>query len=145
MEYFYDYEYCLKYNTIYRGKSSSLHIEKEYIHYNSCEDYDEYYLLKKCIGDSTVIKYYVQNHNSFGPALINYDYNGSIIETWYKYGYVHRENGPAKIYYQHGNVIESQWYNYHRLHRIDGPAIINEFGEFYYLWDDELSKEEFYK
>lgn len=145
MEYFRDYEYSLKYNVIYRGKSLYLHIEKEYICFHSKEDYDEYYLLKKCTSCNIDKNYYLVTHNSFGPALIRYSGNGYIEEIWMVKGCIHRNNEPAVIFYYCGDIIEQEWYNYDRLHRIDGPAVINEYGEFYYLWGDELSKEEYYK
>ena len=88
-------------------------------------------------------------HREDGPAWIEYDKNGKVVEErWYLNGIRHRENGPAYIKYKGGAVLQEQWVINGDLHREDGPAWIKYQNgkavlEGWWLNNKLLSKEDF--
>lgn len=69
-------------------------------------------------------------HREDGPAIINYNSNGNILdEIYFINGLEHRSDGPAVIQYytadEHKNKIKREVYYKNGLcHREDGPAEI---------------------
>ena len=79
-----------------------------------------------------------QHHNTAGPAIINYDKNNIILETWLQNGIKHRLDGPAHIEYQHNKISRQEWIQNGRYHRDNAPAVIE-------YKDDKIVYEKYYQ
>lgn len=67
------------------------------------------------------------------------------IEGWYKDGKLHRDNDlPALKPIENNKDGSTCWYQNEKLHRENGPAVINNIGEFYYIYDMWKTKDEYY-
>ena len=69
-------------------------------------------------------------HREDGPAIINYNGDGSIAyEYWYINGVQHREDGPASIrYYEDGSIHYEAWRWCGMLHRHDYTLPVYRWG-----------------
>lgn len=71
-------------------------------------------------------------HKEDGPALIEFEADGSFTERYYRHGQLHHDSGPA-IRSSDGGF---EWRMNGRKHRLDGPAVWNPMKhrqEFYVL------------
>ena len=92
---------------------------------------------------------YMQGHNLYGPAFIEFYENGNKKhEEYYINGKLHRKDGPARIgYYENGNKTCEGYYINGKLHRKDGPAYISYYEDGnkrqaeYYINDNEYTLE----
>ena len=87
-------------------------------------------------------KFYFKNklHREYGPAIINYNEDGSVsYEEYYINNELHREDGPAIIhYYDNGSIESEEYYFNSQRHREDGPAFIK------YYKNGSIQLEEYY-
>ena len=68
-------------------------------------------------------------HREDGPAVINRGADGTRFEAYWRNDERHREGGPALVWHSADGRIEEEYYRDGKRHRDDGPAIVKRGAE----------------
>ena len=66
-------------------------------------------------------------HREDGPAVTITGFMGKVdVQEWHENGLLHRLDGPARItYWPSGDVQSSEWYEHGGRHRLGAPAVVS--------------------